>query len=115
MSAKPHLQSLIFESTQRCNHACLHCYNVWQGEPPEQPDRYPRGELDTEQTLRLLTKALDETECHHVTLTGGEPLLRSDLPQILDFLSERNVQTTIISNGRLLDEQKAISLLDQGV
>jgi MoaA/NifB/PqqE/SkfB family radical SAM enzyme len=30
MSAKPRLQTLIFEVTQRCNHACLHCYNVWQ-------------------------------------------------------------------------------------
>jgi radical SAM protein with 4Fe4S-binding SPASM domain len=115
MNMKPHLQSLIFEVTQRCNHVCLHCYNVWQGESVARRDPYPRGELDTRQTLRLLAKALDETDCHHVTLTGGEPLLRSDLPQILDFLRERNVRVTIISNGRLLDEQTAISLIDQGV
>jgi radical SAM protein with 4Fe4S-binding SPASM domain len=115
MNAKPHLQSLIFEVTQRCNHACLHCYNVWQGEPSGTQDRYPRGELGTAQTLCLLAKVLDETDCHHVTLTGGEPLLRADLPLLLDFLRERNVLVTIISNGRLLAEEKAISLLDQGV
>ncbi len=113
MNTKPHLQSLIFEVTQRCNHVCLHCYNIWQGEPPG--EQYPRGELDTEQTLRLLAKALDESDCRHVTLTGGEPLLRADLPQILDFLRERKVRVTIISNGRLLDEGKAISLIDQEV
>ncbi len=113
MNSKPQLQSLIFEVTQRCNHACLHCYNVWQGEIGS--DRYPRGELDTAGTLRLLAKALDETDCHHVTLTGGEPLLRTDLPVLLDFLKERNIRLTIISNGRLLDEQKAIALIDQGV
>ena len=115
MSAKPHLQSLIFEVTQRCNHTCLHCYNVWQGEPSSPPAHYPRGELDTTQTLHLLAKALEETDCHHVTLTGGEPLLRADLSILLDFLRERNVQSTIISNGRLLNKQTAISLIDHGV
>jgi radical SAM protein with 4Fe4S-binding SPASM domain len=115
MNAKPHLQSLIFEVTQRCNHACLHCYNVWQGEPPSPPIHYPRGALDTTQTLHLLAKALDETDCRHVTLTGGEPLLRADLPILLDALRERNIQVTIISNGSLLKEQTAISLLDHGV
>ncbi len=115
MNTKPSLQSLIFEVTQRCNHACLHCYNIWQGEPATLRDRYPRGELDTEQTLRLLAKALDETDCHHVTLTGGEPLLREDLSVLLDYLRERHVRVTLISNGRLLDEHRAISLIDQGV
>lgn len=31
---------------------------------------YPRGESDTQRTLALLNKALDETRCGHVTLTG---------------------------------------------
>ena len=110
MTGKPHIQSLIFEVTQHCNHACLHCYNVWQGD-----GAYPRGELDTHRTLELLAKALDETVCHHVTLTGGEPLLRPDLPDILDFLQQRNVQSTIISNGRLLDEAKTTEVLGHGV
>jgi radical SAM protein with 4Fe4S-binding SPASM domain len=116
-NARPRIQSLIFEVTQRCNHACLHCYNVWNGEdgakatyPP-----YPRGELDTERTLALLGKALDETVCSHVTLTGGEPLLRPDLPAILDYLRARNMGTTVISNGRLLGEGMAVDCLDRGV
>jgi len=109
MTARPHLLSLIVEITQRCNHACLHCYNVWHG------DGYPRGELTTARTLDLLTKALDETDCSHVTLTGGEPLLRLDLPAILDFLIKRRVRVTVISNGRLLDERTAAALLGRGV
>lgn len=112
MNTRPHLQSLIFEVTQRCNHACLHCYNVWQGEPSPQ---YPRGELDTPRTLSLLGKALDETVCHHVTLTGGEPLLRTDLDLLLDYLRQRNVLVTIISNGRLLTDERIPSLLERGV
>jgi radical SAM protein with 4Fe4S-binding SPASM domain len=112
MNTRPHIQSLIFEVTQRCNHACLHCYNVWQGEASAQ---YRRGELDTPMTLTLLAKALHETNCQHVTLTGGEPLLRKDLPILLDFLRERNVRVTVISNGRLLSEQNAITLIEHGV
>lgn len=112
---RPRLQTLIFEITQRCNHACLHCYNVWLPDRAGRPSCYPRGELDTAQTLALLNKALDETRCHHVTLTGGEPLLRQDLPEILDLLRERGVRTTIISNGHLLDEPTIVALLDRGV
>jgi radical SAM protein with 4Fe4S-binding SPASM domain len=106
------LQTLIFEVTQRCNHACRHCYNVWHGAPGE----YPCGELPTGETLALLDKALDETRCRHVTLTGGEPLLREDLSQILDRLQARGVRSTLISNGRLLaDESAVVDLLERGV
>jgi AdoMet-dependent heme synthase len=110
MNTKPRLQSLIFEVTQRCNHACLHCYNVWQG-----GGAYPRGELGTARTLELLAKALDETDCRHVTLTGGEPLLRPDLFDILEFLQQRHIRTTLISNGRLLDEQMVTGLIQHGI
>jgi radical SAM protein with 4Fe4S-binding SPASM domain len=112
---RPRLQSLIFEVTQRCNHACLHCYNAWHPDAEGRPAAYPRGELDTARTLALFNKALDETDCHHVTLTGGEPLLRQDLPQILDLLRERGVPATVISNGRLLDEDRVVDLLRRGV
>ena len=114
-SESPRLRTLIVEVTQRCNHACLHCYNVWASGSEAQPAAYPRGELRTAELLALLTKALDETGCPHVTLTGGEPLLRPDLPQILDFLRLRGVTTTVISNGRLLTEPAVIDLLERGV
>jgi AdoMet-dependent heme synthase len=110
MTGKPRLQSLIFEVTQRCNHACLHCYNVWNGNAA-----YPRGELDTRRTLALLARALAETSCNHVTITGGEPLLRSDLHEILGYLRKHFVHTTIISNGRLIDPAKAKQLVESGV
>ncbi len=115
MTAKPRVQSLIFEVTQRCNHACLHCYNTWQGGIAEKNMPYPRGELDTSRTKELLAKALDETICPHVTLTGGEPLLRPDLVPLVDFLHGRRVQTTLISNGRLLDEAASERLIEAGI
>jgi radical SAM protein with 4Fe4S-binding SPASM domain len=112
---RPRLRSLIFETTQQCNHTCLHCYNIWNPDTKQEPNTYPKGQLDPSGTLDLLRKALDETHCPHVTLTGGEPLLRKDLPQILDLLFEREVSTTIISNGHLLDEPTVMDFLDRGV
>ena len=152
MAVKPRLQSLIYEVTPRCNHACLHCYNIWSTPSPirdlrmgegwgrggawesreeglgDQADASPSpicdlhmgegwgggAELAPSQALALLDKALRETDCPHVTLTGGEPLLRPDLPQIVDFLSRRGVQSTIISNGRLMSEPVVIDLLGRG-
>jgi radical SAM protein with 4Fe4S-binding SPASM domain len=112
---RPRLRTLIFEVTQHCNHTCLHCYNVWHPHTQARLSTYPHGELDTAGTLALLNKALDETRCYHVTLTGGEPLLREDLPAMLDLLREREVMTTVISNGRLLAESAVVDLLDRGV
>jgi radical SAM protein with 4Fe4S-binding SPASM domain len=109
------LQSLVFEVSQRCNHACLHCYNVWLPDTTGRPAAYPRGELGTAETLALFNHVLDQVDCHHVTLTGGEPLLRSDLPAMVDLLRLRQLSATVISNGRLLDEPVAADLIRRGV
>jgi len=111
----PRLRSIIFETTQQCNHACLHCYNIWCPDIKITTHPYPKGQLGPSTTLDLLRKALDETHCPHITLTGGEPLLRKDLPQILDLLYEREISITVISNGHLLDEPTVVDFLDRGV
>jgi radical SAM protein with 4Fe4S-binding SPASM domain len=107
------VQSLIFEVTRRCNHACVHCYNFWHA--PERAAVVKEPEPDTDATLKLLNTVLDQVDCPHVTLTGGEPLLRTDLSQIVELLHQRNVMTTLISNGRRLDEPTVVDLLDRGV
>jgi len=91
--------SFVFEVTQRCNHDCPHCYNAWKN-----PVDYPAGELPTGQMLAMAGKLLDETEASLVTLTGGEPMLRTDIHEIIDFLVERRVTVNLITNGSLLDE-----------
>jgi radical SAM protein with 4Fe4S-binding SPASM domain len=89
----------VFEVTQRCNHDCPHCYNAWKN-----PVGYPAGELGTAETLRILAKMLDETGATLVSLTGGEPLLRPDLDDIVAFLDSRGVTINLITNGSLLTD-----------
>jgi radical SAM protein with 4Fe4S-binding SPASM domain len=104
----PRQHAVVFELTQRCNHDCLHCYNAWKNELPAP---YPSGELGTAETMTLLDKLLDETGASLLTLTGGEPLLRPDLFEIVDALAARGVELNLISNGALLDEAAVARLL----
>lgn len=97
-SLPPPPRSLIFEITTRCQFDCLHCYNVWKNAAP-----YPCEELPTRETLDLLDRLLVQTGVRHVTLTGGEPLLRADWRDIVTFLRARDVTVNLICNGGLLD------------
>lgn len=107
---RPRLQTLIVEVTQRCDHACPHCYNYWR-----HPD-YHRPLLSDADDLRpLLDHVLDQVDCHHVTLTGGEPLLRDDLPEVVSHLSARGVVVNLISNGHRLSDASTHDLIRRGV
>ncbi|MHC4716259.1 MAG: radical SAM protein [Planctomycetota bacterium] len=92
--------SFVFEVTTRCNHDCMHCYNAWKN-----PVDYPVGQLGTDETLAMLGAMLDQTGASLVTLSGGEPLLRADLIEIVDFLAGRGAAVNLITNAALLDEQ----------
>lgn len=107
---KPALSTIIFEVKQTCNHACLYCYNYWQ-----HPDWHGRLLAQNDDVRPLLAHVLDQVECHHVTLTGGEPTLRSDLLEIVAFLADRGVSVTLISNGHRLTADTISALLQHGV
>lgn len=92
-------QSFVFECTQACNHDCLYCYNVWRA-----GTEYPRGQLPTLQTLDILDKMIQQTGASLVSLSGGEPLLRPDILQIVDHLLPR-VAVNLLTNGSRLDEE----------
>lgn len=99
MSTRHH-DSFVFEVTQLCNHTCSHCYNVWNN--PKYPYAVGPGQLGTADTTAMLGKLLDETSASLITLTGGEPLLRTDIYQIVDYLVSRQKAVNLITNGVLL-------------
>jgi MoaA/NifB/PqqE/SkfB family radical SAM enzyme len=102
----PRQDSFVFEVTQRCNHDCPHCYNAWKN-----PVGYPIGELGAAETLSMLGKLLDETGARLVSLSGGEPMLRPDVYEIVGFLNARGVTVNLITNGSLLDDAAIARLL----
>ena len=87
------------EVTHRCNLGCAHCYQFAS-----------RGEGEEEMGLESIVDLLDQLRdagCLFLSVTGGEPLLRPDLPDILDAASERHFAVTLQTNALLLDEAMA--------
>jgi len=80
----------VWEITLACNARCVHCGSR-AGDPRSK-------ELSTEEALSLCD-ALADLGVESVTLSGGEPLLRSDWEQIARRLVARKVKVDLISNG----------------
>ena len=95
----PFPRGFVVELTARCDHACGHCYNAWKN-----PGQRAPAQLNTTDTLAVLDRLLDQSGCGLLTLTGGEPLLRTDLPEIVAHLHGRGVKLNLICHGGHLDD-----------
>ena len=83
--------------TGHCNYRCRHCYMS-----------APHGLLPQPSTEERLAVADQIADCGiwRVSLTGGEPLIRRDLFQIIDRILERGMRLDVImTNGSLVDER----------
>lgn len=85
----------VLELTLACNARCLHCGSD-AGRPREH-------ELSTNEWLRVVEE-LAELGCISVTLSGGEPLLRSDWPVVARAIREQGMRLELITNGLLVEE-----------
>lgn len=90
---------LDFELTPGCDHGCSHCYNVWNAEDGEPQGGYPTGQLRTPETLAMMEKAVRESGAEHITLTGGEPLLRKDAVEVIRKAASLVPSLQLITNG----------------
>ncbi|MBM4354953.1 MAG: radical SAM protein [Deltaproteobacteria bacterium] len=104
------IRAVLFEVETRCNLDCNYCYNAWKAVPD-----YPRGKLSTRKTIKMIRKMVQEAGADQVALTGGEPLLRDDLPDIAASLRLHKVQVSVLTNGMLMDDAWARDLLSTGV
>ena len=98
---------VVYNCTSRCNLRCLHCYSFSE-------HNHCSNELTTAQAKRLLS-ALAEVNCPVVLFSGGEPLLRNDLFDLLAEAKQLALRTVISSNGTLIDSAIAGKLAGLGV
>ena len=92
--------------TYRCNNDCAHCYNA-------RSRRFP--ELDESQWENIIDKIWD-IGIPHIVFTGGEPTLRKDLPELIQYAQEKGLITGLNTNGRKLADQTYLqSLVDAGL
>lgn len=95
--------------TSRCNLACAHCYL-----DAVQRKTQARDELDTEDALAVVGQLAQMAPGAMLVLTGGEPLLRSDLVRLVKAAADGGLMPVIGTNGTLLDAARAESLQDAG-
>jgi molybdenum cofactor biosynthesis enzyme MoaA len=99
-----------FEIEPDCNLACRFCYNWWRGGTVPAPRR-----LDTAAVIDVLENLFASLTCSKVALSGGEPLLRQDLAEIVMYIHGRGVPCIITTNGTLLTSGSARQLTEAGV
>jgi cyclic pyranopterin phosphate synthase len=95
------LRSLRVSVTDRCNLRCNYCM------PQEEYVWLPRQELLSFEEISRLVEVFTSLGVEDVRLTGGEPLLRRDLPQLVRMLAAnpRIRDLALTTNGVLFAEQ----------
>ena len=94
---KVHPLFVHFECTYRCNMKCSFC-NVWK-------KNIFKNEATTNDFKQRLYECWD-LGCSVVSFTGGEPLLRDDLEELMEFSSKKlGTFTGLVTNGLLLDKK----------
>jgi radical SAM protein with 4Fe4S-binding SPASM domain len=101
--------------TYRCNLACEHCYLDAGGTPLVEGGGFAdRSELDTEACFGVIDQlAAFAPECLTI-LTGGEPLLRRDILEIVGRASAHGLWVVVGTNGVRISENVARRLADAG-
>jgi len=98
---------VVYNCTSRCNLRCLHCYSASQSNGDN-------GELTTSEAKKLLSQ-LAEVNCPVVLFSGGEPLLRSDLFELLAETKKLSLRSVLSTNGTLISSSAADRLAEVGV
>jgi len=93
--------------TNRCQGRCVHCYSYLQRDDD-------RSELTTAELKSVIDQA-GRLGIFQIILTGGEPLLRKDMPELVRHARRRGIMVRLNTNSLLLDREMAIILKKAGL
>src|ERR1700710_565359 len=89
---------LTWEITYGCNLACVHCLS-------SSGRRDPR-ELSTAEALAVIDQ-LHDMQVFYVNIGGGEPTIRPDFYQLIDYSVSRGVGVKFSTNGSTITSERA--------
>lgn len=94
--------------TYRCNNNCLHCWLWRPANAPEQKDELTFDEIKdiVDQARAMGTRKWG--------ISGGEPMLRPDFPEIFDYITSKSVSYSLNTNGTLITPAIAQQLKRKG-
>ena len=98
---------VVWDCTHACNLKCKHCYQDAQKKLPD--------ELSTEEAQAMMDD-LSRSGVVALAFSGGEPLMRKDLFELLKYAHNKGLFTALATNGTLITEDVARKLkeLDLG-
>jgi radical SAM protein with 4Fe4S-binding SPASM domain len=96
--------------TRRCNLNCAHCY--LDAGTRESDDSQ---ELSTAEVKTLLDDIVQLSDETMVVFTGGEPLLRADLTELVDHASKLGLMAVLGTNGMGLNDRRVMALKEAGL
>lgn len=98
---------VAWELTRNCNLNCVHCRAAAS-----------KGPYDGELTLQQCKQVIDQISAFSsptIILTGGEPLLRPDIFDLIEYGTRKGLRLVMAINGTLLTEEKARKLREGGI
>ena len=108
------MKDLRISVTDRCNFRCTYCMpaEIFG----ESYQFLPKGEILSFEEITRLARSFVGLGVNKLRITGGEPLLRTDLPRLISMLSEvdPSIDLTLTTNAYLLPQQ-ARELKDAGL
>lgn len=107
MVPKPALRMVAWELTRNCNLNCVHCRAAASKGPHE-------GELTLSECKRVLDQ-ISAFSSPTIILTGGEPLLRPDIFDIIEYGTSKGLRLVMAINGTLLTGEKARRMREGGI
>ncbi len=96
MKNKGPLFIVPWRCTIACESNCVHCISAGKSAIAD--------ELDTVNAKKIVDQ-VNDFGASFFGITGGQPFLRKDLFEVLDYAKEKGLSTSIITDGRLLDDE----------
>jgi radical SAM protein with 4Fe4S-binding SPASM domain len=90
---------VVYNCTPQCNLHCLHCYSSSDASGKDR-------RLSTSQAKQLIDQIAD-FGCPVLLFSGGEPLLRPDLFELMEYANAKTRRIVLSTNGTLITEQTA--------
>ncbi|MBW1847723.1 MAG: 12,18-didecarboxysiroheme deacetylase [Deltaproteobacteria bacterium] len=98
---------VVWNITRRCNLKCVHCY-------AQSDDISYENELSTDEGKTLIDD-LSRFGVPVILFSGGEPLVRKDLPELADYAVKKGMRAVISTNGTLISKETARTLKSIGL
>lgn len=98
---------VVWNCTQRCNLKCVHCY-------AQSEDRNYAGEMNTEEAKAMIDD-LAAWGAPVLLFSGGEPTLRKDLLELMQYAKDKGMRVVISTNGTLITPEMAQAFAKVGL